>query len=185
MGTAALAGALISAAVAGTAAIAKGVQAKKARKERSVKQNELQEQMAATKGNYQAYRTEAKHDRGQAMHASMEMYEPVWAQMEEMYPGWKRPDFEGAMAMNESRADPDATGPSRPLNTSEGKPPEPLAPQHTMSTSGSASREDIQASRGSSTAPMSTSGSSSGANRGSGPGPMSTTGNKPGGVGGH
>lgn len=193
MGTAALVGSLISAAVAGTSAIVKAVKSKKNRKEREVNQVAMQEQIAATKGNYQAYRRDAEHDRANAMHASMEMFEPVWDQMQAMYPSWERPDFEGAMRMNESRPDTGSQGPTRPLSKPDkpedigsGSYVDPVS-GHTYNTGGAMTSEDVRREhmRGDISHDMNTSGSSGGANRGSGPGPMGTTGNRPGGVGGH
>lgn len=194
MGTAALVGSLISAAVAGTSAIVKAVKSKKNRKEREVNQVAMQEQLAATKGNYQAYRRDAEHDRANAMHASMEMFEPVWDQMQAMYPSWERPDFEGAMRMNESRPDTGSQGSTQPLSRPDkpgdkgpGSYVDPVS-GHTYNTSGSSSRQDIEASRGSSTGPMNTTGNLSKkeleGNRGSSTGPMNTTGDKTGGFGG-
>lgn len=165
MGTAAAA--IITAAVAATAAVAKGVRAAKDRKERKVQQGKVQDQLTETKGNYEAYRRDAATDRANVMHASMEMYEPVFKQMEAMYGegGYKRPDFEAAMRMNESRSNEGGPGKeSRPIKQSR---PDPASrvnqadkdkeyiaqtrggeEQHTTSTSGTMDKKAIESSRG-------------------------------------
>jgi len=176
MGTAAAG--IITAAIAATAAIAKGVRAAKDRKERKVQQNAMQDQMTTSIGKYEAQRRDQAHDKSQAMHASMEMYSPVFEQMKEMYGkgGYEIPDFEGAMRANESRPDPASD--TRPIKDTrpDTREDKGLEPMHPMAGPGD---KQTGSNKGSGHTPMAGPGDKqTGSNKGSGHTPMNTTGGK-------
>lgn len=194
MGSALLAGSIITAVIAGGAATAKAVKSAKDRRERGKKAGNLQEQISQTQGNYESYRGEAEKQRLQGMHASMSMYGPVFDQMEAMYGegGYQRPDFAAAMRVNESRKDPsrdirEIKGPK--TNAAEEKGSKVGADGYTYDTSGTSSRADIESSRGGGPYKMDKTGTKTGqdieeSRGGGGSSTTYNTGNKTGGFGG-